>query len=336
MTEAVSGAVLLSAMRNEGPDVLEWVAFHRLIGFGKIVVYTNACSDGSDDLFDALAALGWVEHHRHQPPATLAPQDAVAALALENPTVRGAEWLLWIDADEFLNPVAGHLSGLIAAIGAADGVALNWRNFGDGGHDTAPDDLVLAAFTQAAPMQHRQSRTVKTLHRMDDRVQSLFIHRPIWRQGAAVRILAGSGQVLDPQFVFGQKKNARPAEMLERGDQSYALGQINHYVIKALERVAFKQKLRGNGLMAGGRSGRFGFGYLRRFNHNDEADLGIQRHLPALRGTIAEALKDRAVAQAYQSCQRRFAEMLADLTEITAELAADRSGAAHAKDETEL
>ena len=238
MTEAVSGAVLLSAMRNEGPDVLEWVAFHRLIGFGKIVVYTNACSDGSDDLFDALAALGWVEHHRHQPPATLAPQDAVAALALENPTVRGAEWLLWIDADEFLNPVAGHLSGLIAAIGAADGVALNWRNFGDCGHDTAPDDLVLAAFTQAAPMQHRQSRTVKTLHRMDDRVQSLFIHRPIWRQGAAVRLLAGSGQVLDPQFVFGQKKNARPAEMLERGDQSYALGQINHYVIKALERVA--------------------------------------------------------------------------------------------------
>ena len=70
-----------------------------------------------------------------------------------------------------------------------------------------------------------------------------------------------------------------------------------------------------------------------------ESYLGIkqiQRHLPALRGAIAEALKDRAVAQAYQSCQRRFAEMLADLTEITAELAADRSGAAHAKDETEL
>jgi hypothetical protein len=335
MTEAVLGAVLLSAMRNEGPDVLEWVAFHRLIGFGKIVVYTNDCTDGSDDLFDALAALGWVEHHRHQPPPKLAPQDAVAALALKNPSVRGADWLLWIDADEFFNPAAGHLSGLIAAIGAADGIALNWRNFGDGGHDTGPNDLVLAAFTQAAAISHRQSRTVKTLHRMDDRVQSLFIHRPIWRQGVAVKLLSGSGQVLDPQFVFSQKKNARPEEMVERSQQGYGFGQINHYVIKALERVAFKQKRRGNGLMAGARSGRFGFGYLRRFNQNDEVDLTIQRHLPALRALIAEALQDPAVAQAYHACQARFAAMLADLSEITAELAADRTGAAHAKDEAE-
>lgn len=336
MTPLVLRAVLLSAMRNEGPDVLEWVAFHRLIGFGKIVVYTNDCSDGSDDLLDSLAALGWVEHHRHQPAASMAPQDAVAALAMANASVRSADWLLWIDADEFFNPAAGHLSGLLAAIGTADGVALNWRNFGDGGHDTAPGDLVIAAFTQAARLQHRQSRTVKTLHRMDDRVQSLFIHRPIWRQGAAVRLLGGAGQVLDPQFVFGQKKNARPAEMVERGQQSYALGQINHYVIKALERVAFKQKLRGNGLIAGGRSGRFGFGYLRRFNQNDEVDLGIQRHLPGLRALVAQALADPAVAQAYQACHLRFGAMLADLTQITAELAADRSGAAHAKEEAEL
>ena len=332
MSQPLPGAVLLSAMRNEGPDVLEWVAYHRMIGFGRIVVYTNGCDDGSDDLLDALASLGWVEHHRHTPAPEVAPQDAVAVLAMQNPAVLGAEWLLWIDADEFLNPAAGDLAGLIADLGDADGVALNWRNFGDSGHDVAPGDLVTAAFTRAAALQHRQSRTVKTLHRMDDRVQSLFIHRPMWRAGTAVRVLAGSGQVLDSAFIHGLKENERPEEMVERKLQSYALGQINHYVIKALERVAFKQKLRGNGLAAGGKSARFGFGYLRRFNHNDEIDVSIQRHLPGLRAMMAEALAAPAVARASAACEARFATMLGDLSEITAALAGDRTGMAHAKD----
>lgn len=333
MSLPLPGAALLSAMRNEGPDVLEWVAYHRLIGFGRIVVYTNDCDDGSDDLLDALADLGWVEHHRHSPAPEVAPQDAVAVLAMDNATVRGAKWLLWIDADEFLNPAAGDLSGLIAAMGQADAVALNWRNFGDSGHDVAPGDLVTVAFTRAAPLQHRQSRTVKTLHRMDSRVQSLFIHRPVWRAGAAVKVLAGSGQALDHAFVFGQKENDRPEEMVQRKQQSYALGQINHYVIKALERVAFKQKLRGNGLAAGGRSARFGFGYLRRFNHNDETDVSIQRHVPGLRAMIATALEAPAVARAYAECEARFAAMLGDLSAITSDLAGDRTGMAHAKDD---
>ena len=58
---------LLSAMKNEGPDVLEWALYHRLIGFDHILVYTNGCKDGSDRLLDAIADLGWLTHRRHTP-----------------------------------------------------------------------------------------------------------------------------------------------------------------------------------------------------------------------------------------------------------------------------
>ena len=34
-------------MRDEGPYLLEWVAYHRLIGFTDIVVCSNDCVDGS-------------------------------------------------------------------------------------------------------------------------------------------------------------------------------------------------------------------------------------------------------------------------------------------------
>ena len=33
--------VLVSAMRNEGPFILEWLAYHRVIGIGRIVVISN-------------------------------------------------------------------------------------------------------------------------------------------------------------------------------------------------------------------------------------------------------------------------------------------------------
>ncbi len=47
---------LVSAMRNEGPFLLEWIAYHRVIGVDRIVVVSNGSTDGSDELCTALAA----------------------------------------------------------------------------------------------------------------------------------------------------------------------------------------------------------------------------------------------------------------------------------------
>lgn len=32
---------LFSAMKNEAPFLLEWVAYHKAIGFDRIVIYSN-------------------------------------------------------------------------------------------------------------------------------------------------------------------------------------------------------------------------------------------------------------------------------------------------------
>ena len=46
---------LVSCMRNEGLFVLEWVAYHALLGFDDILVFTNSCTSGSE-LFLRLAS----------------------------------------------------------------------------------------------------------------------------------------------------------------------------------------------------------------------------------------------------------------------------------------
>jgi hypothetical protein len=55
---------LVATMRNEGPFLLEWVAYHRLIGFNDVLICTNDCVDGSPELLDALQNHGLLRHLR--------------------------------------------------------------------------------------------------------------------------------------------------------------------------------------------------------------------------------------------------------------------------------
>ena len=51
-------------MRNEGPFIVEWVTWYRMLGFTDIVVVSNDCTDRSPELLDALARAGWLHHIR--------------------------------------------------------------------------------------------------------------------------------------------------------------------------------------------------------------------------------------------------------------------------------
>lgn len=313
---------LLSAMKNEGPDVLEWALHHRLVGFDHIVVYTNDCTDGSDDLLDAIAALGWLTHHRHQPKPGLSPQDAVAARAKADPMLQSAEWLMWLDADEFLVVHSGQrrLADLITAARGAEAIALNWRNFGDGGHDITPQGLVVESFTHGMTLDNPQSRSVKTLFRLTPRIAEFAIHRPIFTTGDEIAFRDGGGKPLRHHFQFDRNKDNRPKHRVPEGRQSWKIGQINHYPIKALDRYLLK-RMRGNGLDPNCAPDRFDPDYLDIFNFNDMQDLALHKDLLALKAAMAEALAHPAIAAAYDACRAKDAARRATVAPMIAALA---------------
>lgn len=305
---------LISAIKNEGPDLLEWAVYHHLIGFDHILVYSNDCTDGSDELLDAIAGLGWLTHRRHSPPAGLSPQDAVAALVAADPVFQAADWAMWLDADEFLVIHAGNhrLPDLIAATGRADALALNWRNFGDNGHDLTDDSLVTQRFTRGMVLENPQSRSVKTLFRRGPHVAELAIHRPIFAEGAEVDLRDGAGKPLRHAFQYGRNKENRPRHRVPEGRQSWRIGQINHYPIKALDRYLLK-RLRGNGLDPDCAPERFNLDYLDIFNFNDIADTALARYTPGLQAAIAEALQPPALAAAFAECRTKDAARRAEV-----------------------
>jgi len=42
------GVTLVAICRNERRFLIEWVAYHRLIGFERIIIYDNETNDGSE------------------------------------------------------------------------------------------------------------------------------------------------------------------------------------------------------------------------------------------------------------------------------------------------
>lgn len=323
---------LLTAVKNEGPDLLEWVAWHRMLGFDRIIVFSNDCTDGSDRLLDTLQDIGWLDHHRHSPPPGVAPQTYAGNLAFTLPALRTADWVMWLDADEFLLVHSGaqKVSDLTALLNAraAAGMALSWRIFGDSDHTFSPPGLVTETFTRAANPGYPQHRTVKTLFRMDARIESLYIHRPVWRPNQKidpVLLLNGDGTDLPASFTHGRSRNGEPEYELPHGMEGHALAQINHYATKALDRVALKRQ-RGDGMRADGANARLGKIYLSRYNRTERSDTRALAHLPALRAEIATALANPGVAAAYADCQAILTQRLASVADEATQIAQDRKG----------
>ena len=304
---------LIAAARNEGPFLLEWIAYHRLIGFSDIVIYHDQSMDGSKDLLAALHSAGVITHidntrtHGSQHKGHRA-RAYNAAMALAQ--VTEADWVLTLDTDEFLNIHAGngHLDDLFAATTGADLISPAWRLFGHSGIVDFDDALVTTRFVQAAPtditVMDRQYG-LKTLFRPDIATK-IGPHRPALKDGVDITWVNGSGtDVTDDLRDKGWAANAHTL--------GYDLAQINHYVIRGTATFALhnlqKPPLGSEGVP-------LTFADMTAFNANHATDQTITRHSAMLETEIdrLRALPD--VALAHESCVTHFTGLIRTMTRV--------------------
>ena len=239
----------VSMMKDEGPFVLEWIAHHMAVGFTDLLVYTNDCSDGTDDMLIRLEELGLAYHRRNDIPEGIKPQPSALKYAQDEPLVGEADWLLVFDADEFLciKQGDGSLDGLIDGIKAegGNGMVITWRIFGSGGVVDWSRDPVTEQYLFAAPPMWNKGWGVKTLFQFDPDVWKLGIHRPKMKNKVldtpfpdSVKWLNGSGRPMEEYFKFrGWRSIVRTV--------GYDWAQMNHYAVKGIDSYAMR-KFRGN------------------------------------------------------------------------------------------
>ncbi len=292
---------LVSCMRNEGIFVLEWLAYHQCLGFDHIVVISNDCTDGSDQLLDRLAATGQLTHIRQTVPAGTPPQDSGMDLALDWATRHSITWLLHIDSDEFLNITAGtgHLPDLMENAQTADVVAIPWQLYGDAGlAEWTPGSSVLTSFTRAEAAPEPGVTKSKCLFRAAS-FDAATDHNPRAPRVSDPVVVNPDGAPLNPASLYQHRSSRfRPRDLAATNSTA----RINHYAVKSRDLFLMKND-RGDGQ---GKTGEtkyhLGSNWHRSANKNDVEDRSILRHWPATQARLAALRADPATASAENSC----------------------------------
>jgi hypothetical protein len=268
-------STLVAIMKDEAPYIIEWLAYHRLLGFDRIRIYSNDCSDGTDALLDKLQAAGEVEHVRWPSVPGVLPQHSAY---MDTFRACDTDWFMSLDADEFLNLAKASTVGEFLATIPDDAaaIAVCWRVFGSGGQLWRGPQPVTQRFTWAAPVDHHLNRRIKTISRVSA-VDAVGIH---------------AAKVRDGHFVLATGEPAK----LHRGNFAqprYEVAQINHYVVRSREEFADKMA-RGNANYPADHPEKISFrppSFFEEHDRNEERDTTIQRRSVELRREMARLVR---------------------------------------------
>lgn len=237
----VPRVLIVVSMKNEGPYLLEWLSWHKAIGVTDFVVFTNHCEDGTDLMLDRLDAIGEVTHLPN--PALLsdirAYQPAALTYAHQMPLFKRADFILSMDADEFVNVrVPGYrLPDLLASVPAFDALSINELNHGVNGYERIEDVWLTETrlgHIKESPRKRRAFMGVKTLTRNSGKFERIGNHRPYIAEGADVVWLDGSGNQTD-RF-RDPEKNGSDA----RG--RFDLVSLDHFALRSVDAFLLKHR----------------------------------------------------------------------------------------------
>lgn len=275
--------LIVTSMRNEGPFILEWIAYHRAIGVTDFLIFSNDCDDGTDAILDRLHALKIICHKPNPRKGKKTVQWQALSRASNHRLVEQADWILVSDVDEFLciHEGDGQITDLIAARPDADAFAVPWRMFGHNQQVGFQDQPVTGLFTRAAPetlLWPWRAVQFKTLFRADHRLDRLGVHRPRLQDGAAFTMVDGNG---DPA-------PAVPGTVIPSVAPRYGLAQLNHYALGAVENYLVKAE-RGRPNHS---EDPIDLAYWIDRDFNQVEDTAIQRHADAIAQGMAELRAD--------------------------------------------
>ncbi|THH38879.1 glycosyltransferase family 2 protein [Aliishimia ponticola] len=299
-------------VRNEAAFLLEWLAHHRAVGFTDFLVFSNDCQDGTDLMLDRLEAMGQLTHLRNDGPHDKRGiQFTALKTAASQDIVKTADWILPLDVDEFVNIHTGDgtLTALFAALPEATAITLTWRLFGSSDHVRYKDMPVTRRFARCAPVVMHwpwRSAMFKTLYRNDGTYRKPGVHRP--RDPNPDRLeqarwFDGEGRALPDQF-----KTRRIFSPY--GRSNYALAQLNHYPLGAMESYVVKAD-RGRAVHS---DHLLDLDYWTERNWNTDYDPSIQRYAPATDALLADLRQDPELAALHDTAVRwrkqRFEELM--------------------------
>ena len=236
--------LIFTTMKNEGPFILEWVAYHRSVGIDFFLIFTNDCDDGTDRIAKRLEELGYGVHVPNEVAEGGNPQHQMLRRVRRRPELQAAVWLLCLDVDEFLNISVGEgtLDDFIGAVesragGMVDAISLAWRLFGAGGELRFEDAEMTSRFVwadSASTYHSGRASGLKTLFRNNGTFTRFGPHRPKGIPDDRLDYVRWSD-------AGGRLFPARDVGWRAWSGFSHEFGRINHYSVRSVDSFLVKR-----------------------------------------------------------------------------------------------
>lgn len=305
--------MLISSVKDEGPFLLEWIAHHLVLGFDRICVASNDCRDGSDRLLAALDRAGYILHVPNIVQPGDIPQHAGYDKIRATHAIDDADWLMMLDADEFLNVHVGDnkVADLTARADAdIDVIALNGMFFTGAPQVNWQAGPVCPLFVNRVALRHKANAALKTLTRDPGRFKGIHNHHMVGYRGKRpLRVLWGDGVCADLARDLPIWKQLRNGPLRQI---SHRLAQYNHYGVKTWDSFQLRRD-RGRGAVAEmtPEKQRHTEDYFAERSVVDGQDQTIARYAPEVAALMQLMLQDAEISACQQDCDRLYADLLA-------------------------
>jgi hypothetical protein len=305
--EGWTGNLIVATMKDEGPFLLEWIAYHRAIGFHHFLIFTHDCSDGTHEMLQNLEQRGFVTHVNNDDWSGKSPQAAALESVMSNPTVFESDWVVHIDVDEYVNIRTGNgtFDCLVKALPEnATNVAMTRRIFGSAGVVEYADTPTITQFDKCAPSYLPKPHTAwgfKTATRNIDAYKGLSTHRPTGIPKELLKEVSwvnGSGQDIT-------KARAKSGWRSDVKTVGYDLVQLNYYPLRAMNTFLAKPREidpeeteKTEDLWA-------------RLDWNSHQEITIQRNQPRFMRALEALKSDLELVQLHEAAVQNLRERIA-------------------------
>jgi len=301
--------MIATCMKDEGPFILEWIAWHKSIGVTDFVVFTNDCSDGTDEILDRLEDMGVVKHLPNPAIASdstfFQPSALAYTHALRN--FRECDFFISIDVDEFINirTHRGKFNDLLKKTGPFDVLTMCELNHGSNLKEHYELGMVTEQFPlhqSIRPGKWKARRGVKSIVRLGNEILQVRNHRPDTTSDALW--FDGSG---NPDTYLRDNREENGTDC--RG--KYDLVVLEHYPLRSLESYLVKM-FRGDVVVKGKMVSER---YWRTRDQNEMAESSLTRQQASFRKTHRELLVDAALAELHHAACQHHTNRIAELIE---------------------
>lgn len=236
--------LIYTTMKNEGPYMLEWVAYYRSLGIDQILIFTNDCDDGTDLIAKRLTEMGHAIHVDNAVAPGGSPQNQMLRRVRKQPAFKAATWVFSLDVDEFLNirlpdPSVPALIDKLqqVASGPLDVASFTWKLFGCAGVSDFQDAPVMQQFflcdDETTPYSG-VAQGFKSITRNTGKFTRFGPHRPkglVEGEEDNIRWADGAGNLLDHDKISWRANAAF--------GHDYA--RLHHYVVRSVDGFLVKR-----------------------------------------------------------------------------------------------